>query len=93
MFFEMCIRVARSFGGIGDYGQTRLYMSRAADLKDELEDVFLGTSLKIQFGDALCLYHAERIRLVLEFYRIKSYYICCKGIAAWRNGRFDSTTS
>jgi hypothetical protein len=64
-FFEMATRVARAFSRIGERGQARLYMSRATDIKEEMENkLLMGPTIKIQFDEALSLYYAERIRQV-----------------------------
>lgn len=68
-FFEMCIRVARSFSKIGENGQARLYISKATDIKDDLEEkLLLGPSVQVQFDEAICLYYAERVRQVIKSY-------------------------
>lgn len=71
-FFEMATRVARSFSRIGERGQARLYMSKATDIKEEMENkLLMGPTLKIQFDEALCLYYAERIRQVECVFMLK----------------------
>lgn len=65
LVYEMHVRVARSFNNLENIGQARLYISKATELKEEIEDkCILSPSTNTQFQEALCVYYGERIRMV-----------------------------
>jgi hypothetical protein len=64
---EMATRLARNYNMVEDVGQARLYLSKAAELKDELlNEGIVAPLIEAQICDSLCTFYTEKLMLELS---------------------------
>jgi len=66
-FFEMSTRLARGFSLLEDRGQARLYLSKASEFREEIDEIeVISPAIDDQMGSSLCTFHLENIRDTLR---------------------------
>lgn len=63
----MVTRLARCYNIIEDVGQTRLYLSKAVELKEVLlNEGIVAPLIEAQINDSLCIFYVEKLMLELN---------------------------